>query len=559
MKKSNNKGIFIVFCGPDGCGKSSVAEKLGDINGIFDSKYSQYYHWKPLPQRHNTQISIEDPHGKPVRNLFVSLLYFVYHYLPFIYGYYRYVRPALQKKGLVIIDRYYYDFFVDLKRYRLNISQWIVKLGYILIKKPDLVFCLDADPEILQARKREVTFEECKRQRNEYRKLVENIANGYIIDASMPLQNVIDNVRNRIIETATNSNQNIDFFFKTGAPVIAIPNWKKPRLYITSVTLKQRWQDTALYPAFNTKAKLYKLLLRTMASIKLMPVRYSSGNDIFHKYKIDCDRNSLLMGTTGPYKKLVIKCMNKDGNTLSYIKYGKKELAKIKLKNEYNILLSANKMKDITAPTPLQYSENNDEVILQITPVSGAMLEAKLPDIKQFSNGISDDLRKIQNYLKNLYIKEELYSIHEHPAILELQNNLMEQDISKSDFNDILAMLSHKKWPRVILHGDFAPWNILENKSNNQLCAIDWEEGSINGFPHFDFIHYVTQVAALNLKWSEYKTLNYLTELLNTELNKATAPIIKLALLNSFVHLRCTLGKSHMIQNWRKTMWEITS
>ena len=50
----------------------------------------------------------------------------------------------------MLIDRYYYDFFVDQRRYRLRVPQAIVRLGHFFLKKPDLVVLLDAPAEVLQ-------------------------------------------------------------------------------------------------------------------------------------------------------------------------------------------------------------------------------------------------------------------------------------------------------------------------------------------------------------------------------------------------------------------------
>ena len=44
--------------------------------------------------------------------------------------------------------------------------------GGFVVPKPNLIFFLDAEPEIIQARKKEVSFEECRRQSNAYRSLV---------------------------------------------------------------------------------------------------------------------------------------------------------------------------------------------------------------------------------------------------------------------------------------------------------------------------------------------------------------------------------------------------
>lgn len=193
-------GLSCVFFGPDGCGKTSVAEGLEVCLGkTFAPEKGLHCHWKPVRQRGERVAPNENPHGKPARSPLMSLAYFVYHYLPFVWGWWVDVTPVLFRNGLVIIDRYYYDFFVDLRRYRLNLPQWIVKLGFVFVKKPDLVFCLDADPEILQARKKEVSFEECTRQREAYRALAKKLPNGHVIDASQPLDDVVRDVQTIVL------------------------------------------------------------------------------------------------------------------------------------------------------------------------------------------------------------------------------------------------------------------------------------------------------------------------------------------------------------------------
>ncbi|MFA5688380.1 MAG: hypothetical protein WC959_04440 [Kiritimatiellales bacterium] len=195
----SSPGLSVVFSGPDGCGKSSVAGGLKvRLLKTFYPERTIHCHWKPVPQRGTTPPA-EDPHGQPPRNQIISLLYFGYHYAAFIFGWWRYIKPVLFRNGFAVIDRYYYDFFVDQRRYRLSLPPWIVRLGFIFIKKPDLVFCLDADPEILQARKQEVSFEECQRQREAYRALVQKLPNGHVIDASQPLADVVRDVQAAVL------------------------------------------------------------------------------------------------------------------------------------------------------------------------------------------------------------------------------------------------------------------------------------------------------------------------------------------------------------------------
>ncbi|MDF7825428.1 hypothetical protein P4B35_15485 [Pontiellaceae bacterium B12227] len=196
----HSPGVSIVFFGPDGCGKTSVANGLKEaLDKTFATDKGLHCHWKPFPQQ-DGKPPTEDPHALSPRNALLSLVYFIYHYLPFLWGWWLHVKPILFKSGMVIIDRYYYDFFVDLRRYRLNLPRWIIRLGFVFVKKPDLVFCLDADPEILQARKKEVSFEECSRQHEAYRELASNLQNGHVMDAAQPLEDVVIDVQGIVLE-----------------------------------------------------------------------------------------------------------------------------------------------------------------------------------------------------------------------------------------------------------------------------------------------------------------------------------------------------------------------
>ena len=196
-------GLVVAFIGPDGSGKSSVAEgSMERLQPTFGREKSRYIHWKPSvlrPKQDQGGPPVVDPHGKPPRHPLVSLVYFSFHLLDFVLGSRLHLRPVTFRNGLVMIDRYYYDFFVDRQRYRLDIPEALVELGYYLVERPDLVIYLDAPPEVLQARKQEVPFEETARQRDAYFALVERLPNGHVVDASAPLEKVIDEVEGVVL------------------------------------------------------------------------------------------------------------------------------------------------------------------------------------------------------------------------------------------------------------------------------------------------------------------------------------------------------------------------
>jgi hypothetical protein len=195
-------GLTVVLCGADGCGKSTAAGAVVDgLGGTFSPPKGRHFHWKPplfSAQRRAARGSASDPHGQPVRNPAASLGYFLFHWLEFFVGSHLRFRPVTFRGGLVLVDRYYYDFFVDQRRYRLQVPLGIVRLGYGPIKKPDLVLLLDAPAAVLQRRKQEVPFAETERQCRAYRAVVEGLGNGRVINAGQPAAKVGADI-NRVI------------------------------------------------------------------------------------------------------------------------------------------------------------------------------------------------------------------------------------------------------------------------------------------------------------------------------------------------------------------------
>jgi len=197
-------GKAIVLCGPDGCGKSTVGPLVIDgLAGTFSPDKGAQFHWKPpvfSGRRQATRGPATDPHSKPPRNALISLLYIKLHWLEFFLGWHLRVRPRLFRGGLVLIDRWYYDFFVDQRRYRLQGSNLLVQIGLKLLPKPDLVFLLDAPLEVLRRRKQEVPEAETRKQREAYLILIRSLPNGVEIDASQTPECVAGDICRKVLE-----------------------------------------------------------------------------------------------------------------------------------------------------------------------------------------------------------------------------------------------------------------------------------------------------------------------------------------------------------------------
>lgn len=192
------RGLSVVVLGPDGAGKSSVTDAIGgpDLLPVFDRAVC----WGFLPPLHRlikSQGSTSQPHALPARSLAGSLIKAGY-WLVFSFLWHPRTHVMKARGGLVLYDRHFVDILVDAKRYRYKGPSWVLRAIWSVIPKPDLVVLLDAPAEIIQKRKKELSVKETARQLDAYRKLVEALPNGVIIDANKPFAQVVEAL-NRVV------------------------------------------------------------------------------------------------------------------------------------------------------------------------------------------------------------------------------------------------------------------------------------------------------------------------------------------------------------------------
>jgi thymidylate kinase len=193
-------GLNLVFLGPDGAGKSSVLQAMGQgLAGAF-ARTTCYGFAPALLHRLRPHTPTGRPHGLPPRSFLTSVLRAVFYWFAYYtFGYSVTVHLSLARSTLVLHDRHFVDVLVDPRRYRYGGPIWLLRLIWRLIPKPDLVILLDAPPGVLQARKQEVPFEETARQREAYLSLIETMKNGHVVDAARPLEHVVGDVNDIIL------------------------------------------------------------------------------------------------------------------------------------------------------------------------------------------------------------------------------------------------------------------------------------------------------------------------------------------------------------------------
>jgi hypothetical protein len=149
----------------------------------------------------DAQVVQPHPPGKPPHNLPASLLKLGLWWADFtLFGYLLSVYPRMVKSTLVVLDRYYQDLLVHPDGYRYGGPLWLARLVGRLVPPPHLVILLDAPPEVIQARKQELPFEETAKQREAYLEVVEGLPNAHVVDASQSLDEVVDEAERIILD-----------------------------------------------------------------------------------------------------------------------------------------------------------------------------------------------------------------------------------------------------------------------------------------------------------------------------------------------------------------------
>lgn len=205
----HQSGISIAFLSPDGGGKTTAIQRSREMcSGSFYGDVLLYFRPHLLSNAGSYKIynktseeaTNPDPHGKTLNSIPKSLVRFFFYNLDFILGTWFKILPIKIKKKLVIFDRYYYDYYADMKRYQYKLSPAFAKAFAWSIPSPNLIFVLDAPAEILYARKQELPVEELARQREAYRSFAQKHRHAILIDATRSEEQVAQQITTEILK-----------------------------------------------------------------------------------------------------------------------------------------------------------------------------------------------------------------------------------------------------------------------------------------------------------------------------------------------------------------------
>jgi hypothetical protein len=160
-----SRGCFVLLVGPDGSGKTTISDALTSRADALGIAVSRA-HYRPglIGGRREGSTATDTPRSQQQRSMSAGALKLALVATDMIVGYL--FRWRSQRHScLLIVERGWWDMAVDPTRYRLN--PWLLRLVRLLgplIPRADLVVLLVGAPAEIDSRKREIGVGEVTRQ-----------------------------------------------------------------------------------------------------------------------------------------------------------------------------------------------------------------------------------------------------------------------------------------------------------------------------------------------------------------------------------------------------------
>lgn len=205
---------FFAVEAPDGTGKTTFIDNLiYDLRKYYVSDEGRFcvHHFRPMILPNLGAVGekagvmkqdkdFTNPHRAKPSGALMSFVRMVYYWIDYVIGVPLLLRKEVRYEKYTIFDRYIYDFIADPKRARINLPDWVRVTFARMVIKPQIIFVLQADADVIYKRKQELTKEEISRQLIEFDKLKTFGNTVCIIDANKTPEEIVNQAVGIIME-----------------------------------------------------------------------------------------------------------------------------------------------------------------------------------------------------------------------------------------------------------------------------------------------------------------------------------------------------------------------
>ncbi len=211
--RNRDRSLILCFIGPDGAGKTTIANMLlkSEIaNKLFYRKYYFHTNFPILPPLRKVVKFFGILKGKESNNENVikkdikplpwwrAIIYPIYYGINYFLGRFWLWLKKTNGGSIIIFDRYFYEYYINRQFDRC--PRVLLSVIEKIIPKPDILIFLKNTPQTIYERKKELLIEEIERQLVECEKIVRKYKNSYIIETTQSPELILDEIKKIIIE-----------------------------------------------------------------------------------------------------------------------------------------------------------------------------------------------------------------------------------------------------------------------------------------------------------------------------------------------------------------------
>ena len=447
-------GLLVVVAGPDGSGKSSLADALPErCTAMF--RRGARIHWRPgLLPRPGALVGREPgdpatPHARPPYGRAVSAALLGYYWLDFLAGGWLKVKPVRARSGLVMMERGWWDLAVDPRRYRLQVPPGLVRRLGALLPRPDLTLVLESSPGRLRQRKAELPEAELARQSAAWREVLPAAACRRRLDASLPFERVLEEATEEVMELLEARSM-----ARLGAGWAGLPGRRSPRWLVPRGPRRTAGSSLAIYQPMKPQSRVgweAARLLAAAGGLRLLPRGAGPPRPV----------RAALAPHLPPWATLAVARV---------IHPGRQRWVALVLDRDGTCLALAKVGADQTAAEELRREAAAIETL-------GPLLPAPLSAPKVLASEPGLLLLEAASW------RARWSPWRLEPAVAHAMGWFYRAGARSPGPAPGPA------------HGDFAPWNLL--RTADGWVLIDWEDASAEETPFLDLCHYLVQGHAM--------------------------------------------------------------